>query len=172
MLLKRVKVDKNYRALVIKNDKLFRVLTPGAHLLFVSPFSEFRIEIHSVRNLEFRSRWSGQLVSERRDLLQKHFHLVETSDSQIAMISVNGNLYQVLLPSRLALFWNDGSRLKVEYADVIDHADSSEMILEAIKVPNAALDEHLSALDDSKSDPLMERPIERETSSSYWRGNT
>ncbi|MGA8593136.1 MAG: hypothetical protein WB676_00180 [Bryobacteraceae bacterium] len=172
MLFKRIRVDQKSRALLIRNGKLCRVLAPGSHLLFFSPFSELKIELHSVRNFAFRSRWSDQLVRERRDLLRKHFHLVETTDSEIAMISVNGNLYQVLLPSRRALFWNDGSELKVEYIDVIDHADSSEMILEAIDLPNGALDRHLSALDDSTSGLLIESSIERETSSSYSRGNT
>ncbi len=172
MLLKRIRVDNKSRALVIKNGKLFRILAPGAHLLFVSPFSEIKIELHSVRNFAFRSRWSDQLVREREDLLRKHFHLVETRDSEIAMISIDGNLYQVLLPSRRALFWKDGSELKVEYIDVIDRGDSSEMILEAIELPNDALDRHLSALDDSTSGFLMERSIEHETSSSHSRGNT
>jgi hypothetical protein len=172
MFFKRIKVNKNYRALVIKNGKLFRVLAPGTHLLFVSPFSETKIEVHSVRNFAFRSRWSDQLVIERKDLLQEHFHLVETRDSELAMISVNGNLYQILLPSRRALFWNDGSQLKVEYVEVIDQVDSSEMLLGAIDLPHSAIDEQLSALDDSTSGLLMERPIERETNSSYSRANT
>jgi hypothetical protein len=77
---------------------------------------------------------------------------VETRDSELAIISINGNLYQVLLPSGRALFWKDGSQLRVEYVEVIDHADSSEMILGAIDLPDSSLDEQLSALDDSTSD--------------------
>jgi hypothetical protein len=166
MLFKRIKVDKSRRALVIKNGKLFRILCPGAHIVFFSPFSEVRIEVHNIRNFAFRSRWSDQLVSKRKDLLRKHFHLVETTNSEIAMISVDGNLYEVLLPSRRALFWNDGSQLKIEYIGVIDHADSSEMMLEAIERPNGTLDEHLSALDDASSELLMEPSFEREVNSS------
>jgi hypothetical protein len=172
MFFKRIKVDRNKRVLVIKNGKLRRVLAPGRHFLFVSPFSELKIEVHNVRNFAFRSRWADQLVTERRDLLREYFHLVETRDNELAMISVDGHLYQVLLPSRRALFWNDGSRLKVEYIEVIDQTDSSEMILEAIDFPHDELDKHLSALDDSTSEFLAAGSLERETSSSHLSGNT
>jgi hypothetical protein len=104
--------------------------------------------------------------------VEKHFHLVETTDSELAMVSVDGTLYQVVLPSRRALFWKDGSELKVEYVNVIDKSDESEMALEEIKLTGTEIDKQLSAFEDSTSGFLIEGALERDTSSSCSNGNT
>ena len=170
MFLRRIKVKQRSRVLLIKNGKLLKVLEPGAYIVFLSPFADWKIEVHNVHNLAFRNRWSDYVIHQRPDLVEKHFHLVETTDTELAMVSVDGTLYQVLLPSRRALFWKDESTLKVEYVNLIDESDESEMTFGEITLTGTEIDKQLSALDDSTSAFLIERALERDTSSSHSKG--
>ena len=169
MLFKRIKVNQKNRVLLIKNGRLVRVLEPGAHIVFLSPFADWKLETHNVHNPAFQNRWSHHLLQQRPDLVNKHFHLVETTDSELAMVSVDGDLYQVLLPMRRALFWKDGSELNVKYVNLIDESDDSEMTFGDIDLAATEMDRQLAALDDSTSASLVERLWTRETSShSSW----
>jgi hypothetical protein len=80
----------------------------------------------------FRSRWEGYLLRKRPDLVAAHFVVVETKESEIAMISVNGTLYQVLLPGKRALFWKDAASLSAELVTVID-SELPEPMLTALE---------------------------------------
>jgi hypothetical protein len=162
MLFKRFIVKQKTRVLLIKNGKLFRILEPGNHIVFLSPFANWRTETHAVRNAAFRSRSAYEMFDGKGDLMRKYFNVIETNDSQLAMISVNGTLNQVLLPSRRALFWKDGSSIDVEYIDFIDSHDTPDTMTGAVTLANAHIDAHLSVLDDSGTASLLERALGHE----------
>lgn len=162
MFFKRFIVKQRTRVLLLKNDRLFRVLEPGSHVVFLYPFANWRTETHSMRNSAFRSRTAGEIFEGKGDLMRRYFNVVETNDSQLAMISVNGTLNQVLLPARQALFWKDGSSIEVEYVDFIDNHDAPDTMTGAATLANAHIDAHLSVLDDSGAASLLEQALGQE----------
>src|SRR5689334_2510007 len=99
MLLKRIFVKPQQRTLVIRNGQLQTILRSGAHFLFVPPFAKIETEVHHLHKLVFRSRWIESLLHLCPDLVSEHFEVIRPSESEIAMVSVDGHLYQVVLPS-------------------------------------------------------------------------
>jgi hypothetical protein len=162
MFFRKFVVKQKTRVLLIKNGKLFRILEPGNYVVFLSPFANWRTETHSMRNPAFRSRSAYEMFEGKGDLMRRYFNVVETNHSQLAMISVNGILNQVLLPSRQALFWKDGSSIDVEYIDFIDSHDTPDTMTGATTLANAHIDAHLSVLDDSVTASLLERAMGHE----------
>ncbi|MGH9612811.1 MAG: hypothetical protein ACRD4P_07025, partial [Bryobacteraceae bacterium] len=102
-----------------------RILGPGEHRLFVGPLRPVEIETHSIRGIVFNSFWADFLVKRRPDVVERHFTLVKTSDSQIAMIYADGNLLNVLLPAKRLLLWRGVAEIAVEVVDVIDRPEAS-----------------------------------------------
>jgi hypothetical protein len=159
MLFKRFLVKQKTRVLLLKNNRLFRVLEPGNHVVFLSPFAIWKTETHNLRSPAFRSRLAGDIFEGKGDLMRRYFNVVETNDSQLAMISVNGMLNQVLLPSRRAFFWKDGNTVDVEYVDFIDSHDAPDTVTGAATLGHAHIDAHLSVLDDSGAASLLEQAL-------------
>jgi hypothetical protein len=80
----------------------------------------------------FRSRWRGYLLRERPDIISAHFTVVETKESEIAMIFVDGTLHQVLLPGKRVLFWKGAAPVSAEFVTVID-SELPEQMLAALE---------------------------------------
>ena len=121
-MLKRITVQKSHRMLVVKNGRVHSILRPGTHFLWMLPFARLETEAHSLKKLVFKSRWIDYSLCERPGLVAEHFRVVQTSDSQIAMISVNGELFQALLPGRRIVFWKNIGRIDVEVISLVDEA--------------------------------------------------
>ena len=119
MLWKRVTVGDQERILVTKNGRFGGILTPGVYNMFISPGVSLEMERHSVRDLVFQSAWAEYLVQERRELADRYFTRVETSDTQIAMVYVDGKLFKVMLPAKRMLFWRTPAEVTAEVVDVI-----------------------------------------------------
>lgn len=120
MLLKRFVVNEDERAIVSKNGRFVSILTPGMHRFVTWPLVCLEIESYKLSNPVFRSRWEEYLVRECLDTVATHFTMVETTDSEIAMIFVNGSLHQVLLPGKRVLFWKDAAAVSAEVVSIID----------------------------------------------------
>src|SRR5436309_13139409 len=107
MFIERVIIQQNERGVVSRNGRFTRILGPGSHWLFLAPFRTTDVEVYELANPHFRGKWSNYLAENRPDVIAAHFTLVETDESQIAMIFVDGALSEVLLPSKRALFWKN-----------------------------------------------------------------
>jgi hypothetical protein len=123
MLLKRINVKKGERVIVTKNGRFAAILTPGSHLLFVPPMVSLGIESYDLQSPVLGSRWTRFFLQNRPDIISAHFTLIETSDSQIAMVSIDGSLHQVLLPGKRMLIWKDGPPVTVEVVNIIDSVE-------------------------------------------------
>ncbi len=120
MFWKRIIVGDQERVLIAKNSRFSAILAPGDHRLFVAPTVNLEMEKHKTSNLVFQSTWADYLVKERPALVAELFTVVETSDTQVAMVYVDGKLFKVLAPAKRALFWRGLSEVSAEVVDVID----------------------------------------------------
>ncbi|HEY7302549.1 MAG TPA: hypothetical protein VH601_00430 [Bryobacteraceae bacterium] len=132
MLFKRLCINENERVIVTRNGSFASLLLPGVYRLFVWPFTKIETESYDITKPMFRSRWEGHLLGKRPDLVAAHFMVVETTESEIAMIFVNGMLYQVLLPGKRALFWKDAASVLAEMVTVIE-SELPEPMLTALE---------------------------------------
>jgi hypothetical protein len=167
MLLKRIKVGPHNRALVIRNGEVHAVLEPGNHVVFVPPLVRMQVETHRPLKLVFKSRWADQLLRNRPDIADKYFHVIETGHTQVALISIDGKLYQVLAPGRRALFWKGVADVKTELVDVIEGPEISDTMLDAFdrKQPYRATDDQFES-DDSSSTNLFDALLDEDDCSS------
>lgn len=173
MLLKRIKVGPQNRALVIRNGEVYAILEPGSHVLFVPPLVRVQVEMHRPLKLIFKSRWADQLLRHRPDLAQQYFHIVETGYTQIAMISIDGKLYQVLPPGRRAIFWKGAAEVKAELVNVIEGPEISDTILDAFdrKEPKGVADTRFDP-EESSSANLFDALLEQDDYSTRSSGKT
>jgi regulator of protease activity HflC (stomatin/prohibitin superfamily) len=105
--------------LVAKNGRFDAILTPGTYRVFAVPGVSVEVEKFNVRDLVFTSAWTDYLVKERRDVVERHFTLVETNDVQVAMVYADRKLYKVLTPAKRVLFWRGPVDVTAEVVDVI-----------------------------------------------------
>jgi hypothetical protein len=120
MFWNRIIVGDQERILIAKNGRFSTILAPGEHRLFVAPTVRLEVEKHSTNSLIFQSTWADYLVKERPQLVAELFTVVETTDTQVAMVYVDGRLFKVLSPAKRALFWRGLSDVSAEVVDVID----------------------------------------------------
>jgi hypothetical protein len=120
MLFKQVTVNNNERVIVTRNGRFASILSPGSYRLLTWPWVSLKLESYDLSNPVFRSRWGNYLIEKKPHLIATHFAVVETKDSEIAMIFVDGMLYQVLLPGERALFWKDSASVSADVVSVID----------------------------------------------------
>jgi hypothetical protein len=126
MLWERL-VVANYERLVLSRDGQFdRLLVPGEYRIGVLPFQSLEAERHDTRKLVFRSVWADYLIDERPELAERHFTRVETSETEVAMVYVNGELFRVLAPVKRLLFWRGMANIEAEIVTVI--ADASDTL--------------------------------------------
>lgn len=126
MLWKRIVLRDHECALVARNSRFHKILTHGEHRILTLPGMSLEVEQHNMLHLAFKSKWSNYLVSERPDLIERYFAVVETNEFQIATVYTNGELYKVITPARRMLFWRDAAEITVELVEVIADAVISE----------------------------------------------
>ena len=119
MLWKRIVVGDLERILVAKNGRFHAILRPGIHYVFVYPGMCLEIERHDIRNVEFQSKWSGYLIRNRPDVVNRYFTPIETNEIQVGMVYADGKLLVVMTPAKNRLFWRAGANVTAEIVDVI-----------------------------------------------------
>ena len=133
MLLRQFHIEDQHRALLIRNGRVAKILVPGNHLIFKSPFTAIETEVHDIRRLAFRSGWSGYLLRERPDMIERHFVVIETTQFQIAMIHVDSQLHKVLLPAKRMMLWRDAARITADIVDIIANPAMPDSMLSALE---------------------------------------
>ena len=123
MLWKRIIVRDPERILVAKNGHFDAILTPGTHYVFTSPRVSLKIEKFDTRELMFRSSWADYLVSERANVVRRHFTLIETNELQVAMVYAGGELLKVLPPATRVLFWRGVVEITADIVTVVDDSE-------------------------------------------------
>jgi regulator of protease activity HflC (stomatin/prohibitin superfamily) len=115
LFYKRVWVGDQTRELVIRKGRFERILQPGVYTLWGWGLE---VEEHELSDVELRSKWSEFLMRERPEVVQEHFHLVETAADEVALISRNGRLIRVQGPGERTLYWKTASRLEADRFEI------------------------------------------------------
>jgi hypothetical protein len=97
LFLRRILVGDQDRVLLIRKGRFDRVLGPGEYWVF-----DFAIETikFNVTDLVFDNVWADYLVTERPAIAAALFMIVETGDTEVAIVYLNGKLSRVIGPRR------------------------------------------------------------------------
>jgi hypothetical protein len=138
----RIEVAWNHRVILTKNDRFARLLTPGVHRIFGPPILRIGMETHDLRSPLFNSKWTRFLIQNRPDLVAEHFVVAATGSLDMAMISVNGTLYDLILPAKTVLFWKAAGKITVELVNIGAEDAPASMFSEAeLQTTSIPLDE-------------------------------
>lgn len=111
----KVSVKPFERVLLYHRDRLVRILKGGEYTFWGRQYST---EVFNVNQPLFKHALQDYLLSERTDLIREFFEVVSTSDQQIAVVTRNQDLLDVVMPRNVQLYWKGFSPLNIELIDV------------------------------------------------------
>src|SRR6478672_9241708 len=114
-MLRRVLVGDNERVLVIRKGRFERILAPGEYWVFGLVVV---LERYNVRAPVFAGEWADTIVNTRPALAAEYFIVVETLDSQAAVVYLDGRVSRVIGPGQRVLYWKTAVNVTFELFDV------------------------------------------------------
>jgi regulator of protease activity HflC (stomatin/prohibitin superfamily) len=115
-MLRRILIGDNERVLVIRKRRFAEILEPGERWMFTAGRG-IELERHNVRELVYSGEWAEYIVNSRPDIAARLFTVVETSDVQVAVVSLDGRVARVIGPSGRVLFWKGPVNVTFELFD-------------------------------------------------------
>ncbi|WP_185973330.1 MULTISPECIES: slipin family protein [unclassified Mesorhizobium] len=112
----RVLVRENERALTLYKGEIKAVLMPGEHWL-ANRRGSLEVSRHDLKNPEFVSAYEKALFDKLPDVTARHFTVVRTGRTDVAIIERDGNLHAVLAPDRKLVLWTDAGPWAVTTVD-------------------------------------------------------
>jgi len=115
-MYRRVTVGDVERALVVRRRRFERILEPGTHRLFGFGWE---VQTFALVSPEFESVWADFIATERKEIAERYFTVVETGDAKVAVVSLDGKVARVIGPAKRVLFWKGGVEVSYERIDVV-----------------------------------------------------
>ena len=100
---------------VIRKRRFAGILEPGEHWIFGRGIE---LERHNTRALVLTSEWADTLVRQHAALAARHFVIVETGDTQVAVVYLDGRLARVIAPAQRVLYFRGLREITFEVIDV------------------------------------------------------
>jgi len=119
MTIKYVTIAQHERALVWKDKSFIGVLEPGKRWL-VQPFGVVEIERHDLTTPEFEHSRADFLLKEARTIMERHFDIIELTESQVGLVYKNGKLAGVLAPGKRQLYWKGPIEVRIDRVELTD----------------------------------------------------
>ena len=110
-------VRKNERGLLFKNGDFVDFLMPGTYRYF-DPFKKIQVELYDLSVPEFSHRLADFFIKAYAEAVARHFTVIELGAQQIALVSKNGRLADILPPSTRALYWKGIVEITTEVIDI------------------------------------------------------
>jgi hypothetical protein len=130
-MLRRILIGDNERVLVIRKRRFAEILEPGERWMFTLG-NGIELEHHNVRELVYSGEWADYLANSHPELAARFFTVVETSDSQVAVVYLDGRLARVIGPSNRALFWKGPVHVTFDLVDVRENPEVPTLMLPAL----------------------------------------
>ena len=112
---RRLLVPVNTRTLVLAKGKIDQILGPGEHWIDMQDVQTERFDLSSPR---FVSTLAAPLRRDRPDLVEAHFTEVHTGPDEVAVITREGIVTDLVAPEQHALFWTDAGPWTVDRFDM------------------------------------------------------
>lgn len=127
------------RVLVWKNKTFAGVLEPGKH--WTKPFNRIVLQTYDLAVPEFEHPRVDMLLSEAREIMEKHFQVVELGEREVGLVYKNEKLAGLLAPGKRQLYWRGATSVRVEKIDIgseLEVPNALAKLLARAKAPLAA----------------------------------
>jgi len=148
-MIRRILVGVNERVLVIRKRRLADILAPGEYWMWTLGRG-IEFEVHDTRALVMSGDWGNYIARERPDLVSRHVVVVETTDTQVAVVYVDGCLARVVGPATRVLFWRGAVEVAFEVIDAAAAPAVPPAMLPALARLGRAVPVAFAAVDEGK----------------------
>jgi regulator of protease activity HflC (stomatin/prohibitin superfamily) len=128
-MLRRVLVGDNERVFVIRKGRFEDILAPGDY--WVVGFG-VTFERHDVKELVLFSEWTDFLAKQRWELVSRYFTVVETTDSQVAVVYFDDKVSRIVGPAKRVLFWRGSVEVTYDLINAQENTQVPALLLPAI----------------------------------------
>lgn len=130
-MLRRILVGDTERVLLIRKRRFADILGPGECWIFTLG-RQIELERFDTKDLVFASGRSDYLVKEQPALVARWFTAVETGDSEVAVVYLDGKLSRVIGPAKRVLFWKAAVDVTFERIDVRAEPEAPARLLASL----------------------------------------
>src|SRR5215472_7184583 len=116
-MLRRILIGDNERVLVIRKRRFAEILEPGERWMFTLG-QGIELLRYNVSGLVYSGEWADYIANSRPEIATRCFTVVETSESEVAVVYMDGRLARVITPSARMLFWKGPVNVTFERIDV------------------------------------------------------
>ncbi|MBX2870176.1 MAG: slipin family protein [Acidiferrobacterales bacterium] len=113
-MLKRMVIAQYERGLYIKDRSIQRILTPGVYWVVDPRVTVTRVD---TRQAEFSNTLLDSLLSEKPELVETVFRVVDLAEYEVGLVRERGNLVRVLPSASRYVFWKHYPELEIEVMD-------------------------------------------------------
>jgi regulator of protease activity HflC (stomatin/prohibitin superfamily) len=150
MFIRRILVGDRNRALVVQAGRFQSILMPGKYWFWTFGRA-LEFGIYDLKTIVFESPWSDYLAGERKDIADRYFTTVETSDAQVAVVYLDGKLARVIGPGKRVLFWKGPVSVTSEIIEVKDGPDVPVRLATAVARLGPAAGATFAQVEDGKT---------------------
>jgi len=148
-MYRRILVGDNERVLLIRKKRLADILAPGEYWIFTLGRG-IELQRHNIQALVFTSEWADYLVNQRPELAARFFTVVETRDSQVAVVYQDGKLARVIGPGKRVLFWRGAVNVTFDAVDAREAPEVPRALLPALARLGSASGATFTTIDEGK----------------------
>jgi regulator of protease activity HflC (stomatin/prohibitin superfamily) len=102
-MFRRILVGDNELVILIRKRRFAGILAPGEYFLFTLGRG-IEIERHNTKSLVLCSEWTDTVVRQHPELAARYFTVIETAETQVALVYLDGRLSRVLPPATRVLY--------------------------------------------------------------------
>jgi regulator of protease activity HflC (stomatin/prohibitin superfamily) len=130
----KIQVQKNERAILMKDKAFERILAPGTYRVF-SPFVDYTVQKFDMENVRFENSMAEYLRRQETAITEENFHIVDVADEAVVLRYENGSLVEILPPGTRKLFWKWGAPQVFEAIDISQTYQVSPKLMNYLAQP-------------------------------------
>jgi regulator of protease activity HflC (stomatin/prohibitin superfamily) len=115
--MKSITIAQHERGLLFRNRSFEAVLEPGVHRIF-DPLKRTEVQVYDLTVPEFEHARVDFLLEEAREIVAKHFTVVQIGSSEVGVVYKSGKVSGVLAPGARQLYWRGPIEVRVDRQDI------------------------------------------------------
>jgi regulator of protease activity HflC (stomatin/prohibitin superfamily) len=129
--IQRVAIQKNQRALLLRNGDFERLLAPGKHWI-VGGTDQIRVDRFALQASRFEHVLLDYFIAKEPALVEQEFVKACLSDSQVALVYEYDVLVEILAPGTRALYWKNLDAVRIDLIEINESAQIDARLLAKI----------------------------------------
>jgi regulator of protease activity HflC (stomatin/prohibitin superfamily) len=130
----KIKVQKNERAILLKDKAFEAILAPGEYARF-SLFTPYQVQIFDMEKIQFENSLAEYLRRQEPEIVKENFHIADVADEAVVLRYENASLVEILPPGTRKLFWKWGAPQVFETIDISQTYQVSQKLMSYLAQP-------------------------------------